>query len=138
MRLLDFLFLLWGDFCRGFRAQPRHEGEAWAPTDAGVWAPTVEQEFQHIDYVEIGQVYAGYGECVCCERGHRIGFFARTVHTGDPWDDKALQFFDQRQKPTRGMFEWPCLRCGARWFKGPYLHFAGGWRVAAGKVRETT
>lgn len=92
------------------------------------WAPTAEQEFgDNVRYV-IG-VYADFGEVVICENGHAICEFVKTVNVGDSWDTSALGNWRQRQ-PKIGAMEKPCEVCGARWFKGPYLHFEDGWRIS--------
>lgn len=98
---------------------------------AEAWAETPEKEFGN-DVRYVRGVYAYEGDILYCEKGHVVGYVQWTVRVGDPFDDKALYFGNPDQRPKIGQDNHGCLKCGARWYKGPYFRFGDGWRIGLG------
>ena len=93
------------------------------------WASTPEEEFGTVVWISPGQIYADKGETVTCENGHPICEFLDSVATGQPFSSLHMGNW-QQPEPKLGTIAQACGICGARWFKGPYLHFPNGWRVS--------
>jgi hypothetical protein len=106
----------------------------FAAKKAKQWAATPAEEFGVGNFRYVFGTYAKKGDAVTCERGHHICTFQRDVAVSDPFDSTVLG--DWRQpEPKKGTVYQPCMICGARWYKGVYLHFPGGWRIGGNYAR---
>lgn len=95
------------------------------------WADTPAEEFGVGNFRYVFRIYAKKGDIVTCERGHHICTFLRDVGVGEGWDSTAMGDWRQPEQKKGTVFQ-PCAICGARWYKGPYLHFPDGWRIERG------
>lgn len=94
------------------------------------WAPTAVAEFGKVVWIYPFSPYAADGEILTCESGHDICKVTRPIVCGEPFDVSAFDFCFDQKTPNIGVIEAPCVKCGARWFKGMYYHFPNGWRVS--------